>query len=69
MLYTNIVWSRDGMRIIKMRYFIIQTDKDTIEQIKRETSPKNIDQFLAHLTFHRHIKVDEVQPISLDISD
>lgn len=67
MLYSSLVWSRDGMRIIQMRYFLIQADKDTIERIKSETNPKNVDEFLAHLTFDRHISVEEVKPISLDI--
>lgn len=67
MLYTSLVWSKDGMRIIQMRYFLIQADKDMIEKVKRETNPKNVDDLLAHLTFDLHINVEEVKPISLDI--
>lgn len=66
MLYTSLVWSRDGMIIIRTRYFLIHGDKETIEQIKRETSPKDVDELLAHLR-RMNVLVEEVKPISLDL--
>ena len=67
MLYKSDVWSRNGNQIAYVRYFIIDADRDTIEQIKRETNPKNVDEFMSHLVIHRKINVEEVMPISLDM--
>lgn len=67
MLYKSDVWSRNGNQIAYVRYFIIDADRDTIEQIKRETNPKNVDEFMSHLVLHRRINVEEVMPISLDM--
>lgn len=67
MLYKSQVWSRDGMRIAYIRYFIINSNKDEIEQIKRERCPKNVDEFISHLVNNKKIEVEEVVPISLDI--
>ena len=67
MLYKSDVWSRNGNQIAYVRYFIIDADRDTIEQIKRETNPKNVDEFMSHLVLHRKINVEEVMPISLDM--
>lgn len=67
MLYKSNVWSRNGNQIAYVRYFIIDADRDTIDQIKRETNPKNVDEFMSHLVLHRRINVEEVMPISLDM--
>lgn len=66
MLYKSSVWSRDGTRIIGVRYFLIDKDKEIIEQIKRGRNPKNLDELLAHLQY-MNIPVEEVEPIPLDI--
>lgn len=67
MLYKSNVWTRSGNQIAYVRYFIINADRDTVEQIKRETNPKNVDEFISHLVLHRKIDVEEVMPIPLDI--
>lgn len=67
MLYKSDVWSRNGNQIAYVRYFIIDADRDTIEQIKRETNPKNVDEFMSNLVIHRKINVEEVMPVSLDM--
>lgn len=67
MLYKSDVWSRNGNQIAYVRYFIINADRDSIEQIKRETNPKNVDEFISHLVLHKKIDVEEVVPVSLDI--
>lgn len=67
MLYKSDVWSRNGNQIAYVRYFIIDADRDTIEQIKRETNPRNVDEFMSHLVLHRRINVEEVVPVSLDM--
>lgn len=67
MLYKSDVWSRNGNQIAYVRYFIIDADRDTIERIKMETNPKNVDEFISHLVIHRKIDVEEVVPVSLDM--
>lgn len=67
MLYKSDVWSRNGNQIAYVRYFIIDADRDTIDQIKRETNPKSVDEFISHLVVHRKINVEEVVPVSLDM--
>lgn len=67
MLYKSDIWSRNGNQIAYVRYFIIDADRDTIERIKRETNPKNVDEFISHLVVHRKIDVEEVVPVSLDM--
>lgn len=66
-LYKSDVWSRNGDQITYVRYFIIDADRDTIEQIKRETNPRNVDEFISHIVNIRRIDIEEIVPISLDI--
>lgn len=68
MLYTYPVWSKDGMRISRMRYFLIEANESTIMEAIRYVKPGSLDRFLTYL-HDTHIKVDEVVPVSLSDVD
>ena len=68
MLYTYRVWSKDGMRISRIRYFLIEANEATIMEMIRYVKPGSLERFLTYL-HDMHIKVDEVMPVSLDDVD
>jgi hypothetical protein len=64
-LYKYIIWSKNGMSIIEVRYVMIYASESSVKNIICSNGPDSIEKFFEILRC-LDIKIEKIDPISLD---